>query len=46
MVKLIRFGLAAGVVPGRKPPTRLRVDDVVELGIDGLRIQRQVAQQG
>ena len=40
---VISTGTPAGVGLGQKPPRYLRPGDVVELGIDGLGTQRQVA---
>ena len=40
---VISTGTAAGVGLGMKPPVYLREGDVVELGVQGLGIQRQVA---
>lgn len=40
---IISTGTPAGVGMGLKPPTYLKPGDVVELGIDGLGTQRQIA---
>lgn len=42
---IISTGTPAGVGLGMKPPTYLKAGDVIELGIDGLGQQKQVAQQ-
>jgi 2-keto-4-pentenoate hydratase/2-oxohepta-3-ene-1,7-dioic acid hydratase in catechol pathway len=42
---LINTGTPAGVGLGLKPPTYLKAGDVMELSIDGLGSQRQVARQ-
>ena len=40
---VISTGTPAGVGLGQKPPRYIKPGDVVELGIDGLGTQRQVA---
>ena len=42
---VITTGTPEGVGLGRKPPTYLVAGDVMELGVDGLGTQRQVAQE-
>ncbi|MBS1976992.1 MAG: fumarylacetoacetate hydrolase family protein [Bacteroidetes bacterium] len=42
---IISTGTPAGVGLGMKPPTYLKAGDVIELGIDGLGQQKQVAQK-
>ena len=43
---VVSTGTPAGVGLGFKPPIYLKPGDVIELGIDGLGTQRQVARQG
>jgi 2-keto-4-pentenoate hydratase/2-oxohepta-3-ene-1,7-dioic acid hydratase in catechol pathway len=41
---IISTGTPAGVGMGLKPPRYLKAGDVVELGIDGLGVSKQVAE--